>query len=241
MLNNLLAIQKEFIEKIFQYKEFPTGLNSPYPLERFNVYRQTIFENCRRALELTFPYVWQALEEKNILPNNIVGLFLRDRNNWPTSGCLDDWGTNFPSFLETIPGGSTELKDLAQYEWICNLANFLPEMPFLHANDLMCLSDSKQIDFKFQFQPSCFLHYSTFPLGKFVEELPNDKAHWVTIIRTDNRIFTYEIKEEWGRFYQKLQEKLTLVEAHEEIISIYPDFELAAALAFLFEKKLCQQ
>jgi hypothetical protein len=241
MPNNLLNTQKEFIEKIFQYKAFPAGLNPSYPAERFNVYRLSIFENCRRALELTFPYVWQALEENNISANNIVGHFLKDINHWPTSGCLDDWGGEFPDFLLTIPNISKELRDLAKYEWLCNVANFSPVVSALSAEELSCLSESEQINFTFQFQPSFFMHYTTFPLGTFIKELPNNKAHWVIVIRADNQIFTYEIKEEWARFYQKLQEKFTLMDANEAIISTCSDFELASALAFLFEKRLCQR
>lgn len=240
MSTNLLAIQKEFIEKLFQYKAVPGGIASPYAIERFNVYRQSIYENCRRALELTFPYVWKAFSEKNISANNIVGVFLKDIDHWPTSGCLDDWGDKFPHFLLTISEGSTELRDLAQYEWLCNKANFLPEMPAFSAADLTSLSEVEQTNLTFCFQPSFALHYTTFPLGKFIKELPLESEYWVIIMRSNSQILTYKLSTAWALFFKLLQENHTLTTAYEIIVSSYPDFDLTAALAFLLEKKLCQ-
>ncbi len=239
MSNNLAEIQKEFIEKIFQYKAFPAGLVSPNCEARFNVYRQSIFENCRHALEITFPYTWKALAEKNISANHMVGYFLKDINNWPHSGCLDDWGGDFPEFLLTISSGMKAISELAQYEWLCNMASLLPEKPALRSQDLTCLSDDEKMNIVLQFQPSFFLHYITFSLEKIIAEWPGNGGDWVIIIRSGPQILTYNITDEQATFYQKLQQKMTLSEAYEEVTLVYPLFNLANALVFMFEKGLC--
>ncbi len=241
----LHSFQTEFIKALLNNnKAFPPILASDYPAERFNVYRQTVFDGCRRALALTFPYVWQGLAgTQRISADEIVGRFIQQYANWPDSGCLDYWGGAFPQFLTTI----TELEeasvwsDLAQYEWYCNLASFAKELPKLLPEDLMALSEEQQLELQVQFQPSFFIHYSSFPLGKFVIGLSLQYPRWVIIIRLNNQVMTYEITDDWALFLKKLQAGKNVTEAYEETSAKYPDFDLTAAITFLLQHGLCQK
>jgi hypothetical protein len=69
------------------------------------------------SLHHTFPKVWQLLGEERA--REVAGLFMQDLDHWPKSGCLDDWGHQFPGFLKEHMAQDPLFyaADVAAYEW----------------------------------------------------------------------------------------------------------------------------
>src|SRR6266436_6673471 len=114
----LKQIQNQFKNALFDTQMSDIAfIRSQNSILRFNVYRQTVFENLRHALEITYPGIWCLLGSG--CANNVARLYITNETNSPKSGCLDDWGETFGSFLETIPSLQPYiyLKDYAHLEW----------------------------------------------------------------------------------------------------------------------------
>lgn len=118
-MQDLDTIQKTFLQSILEKNLADLSfIKSSYPAERLDIYRQTIFENIRNSLAITFPGIWKLLGEE--CANSAAYAFSKHQHNLPISGCLDDFGENFPKFLgvqkelQALP----YLKDYAYFEWL---------------------------------------------------------------------------------------------------------------------------
>jgi hypothetical protein len=97
--------------------------------ERLDIYRNTVESVLIGALRITYPIV-----------DKLVGAAFFDatalafaRTSPPAVGCLNDWGGEFPVFLETFdPAASLAyLPDVARLEWAISCAMNAPDVPIL--------------------------------------------------------------------------------------------------------------
>jgi hypothetical protein len=135
----LLEVQRAMRESLIEHRDddMRAHVVAGYmdPGERLDVYRNTSASVLTTALRLSYPAV-QRLVGKEFF-DGTSRIFATGHP--PKSACLDDYGAEFPQFLEQFaPAGSLAyLPEVARLEWAVNRA--------LHANDTNPL-DPKQLE-----------------------------------------------------------------------------------------------
>jgi hypothetical protein len=216
------------------------------PGDLLKIYRNGVFENLCKALQLTFPGVWALLGDE--CANSIAYAFNKEINNLPNTSVLDEWGGAFPDFLGTVQATSSlpYLKDYAHFEWLSHLSNCAENMPSLSLDVLKKINEDEADNIKFSFQPSVFLFQSIFPIDliKNVAENPNAdsfdlslKSTYIIIGRSNERSLSYFISESYWKFFTCLKNKYSLQEAFEKVASAEEEFDLTNALTFLLSNK----
>jgi hypothetical protein len=128
MLHNL---QRAFIEDIFTTSEgIAEGVSEDgflSPAQRLQIYKNNTRLALIELLMQSFPAVTKLVDEK----------FMRyaAQEFWtqhpPTSGDMNDYGADFPTFLQNFPALSQHLyiADVAQLEWLRHEAWLSPVLP----------------------------------------------------------------------------------------------------------------
>lgn len=219
-------------------------ISSNYNKERFAIYRQTLFENLRHALELTYPGIWKLLGEE--CANSVAYHFIKQTQNLPISGCLDDWGAEFGCFLATIPELKSlpYLKDVAIFEWYKHQSDLALDAATVELRVLQQFSDNELNDLKFKFHSSVFLLQSLYPLQKILDVIENpDKPgfnlnkenNYVVIVRIDYQVEVFWLEQKQWQFLNDLKQGKTLSEACNN------EFDLSQMIYFMFDKKMVSQ
>jgi hypothetical protein len=212
------------------------------PNDLLKVYRNSIFENLRNALEITFPGVWALLGKE--CADGVAYAFSKEINNLPNTSVLDYWGGAFPNFLGTLEAISSVpyIKDYARFEWLCHLSVCAKDEAFLSPNILKTLDEEKINHTKFVFHPSVFLFQSSFPLELIKNVAENTDADsfdlqleqtYVFIGRCERGVMAHFISCSLWKFCTYLENKYSLQEAYDEVLLIDGEFDLADALSFL--------
>lgn len=248
LMTTLEVIQRSFYESIFQDNlKSSNFISSTYPSARLDIYRQTIIENMRNALSLTFPGIWKLLGEE--CANSVSYAFIKNENNLPFSGCLDDWGDRFPDFLgqlielKELP----YLKDYAFYEWLKHKSyGELKSMP-IHNADLEAIPVDQIGTISFSFISSMFTFTSDFPIDEIQVIAENSEANdinlnltkvYAIIVRPNDAVLTYWISQDLWYFYSDLKQGQTISKAFNKAHEQFPDFDLTQAIHFLLQKQL---
>lgn len=246
-MHELLKLQQSFYSNIFKQDDDLSFINSNFPQERFDVYRQTIFENMINALKITYPGVLKLLGED--CANSVAYAYSKTDQNLPKTGCLDDFGGNFPEFLSTLEQLSElpYLKDYAHYEWLKHLAYIATDAKPIEPSDLMSIPEDEIDHVTFHFCPSVYLFRSRYPLFDVHEVVEDSAAKAITlnqeeaygiISRKDNDIHTYWAARDNWHFIKKLFEGATLLESAEYAQTINNNFDLSSAIAFVLQAEL---
>ncbi|WP_058516073.1 DNA-binding domain-containing protein [Legionella santicrucis] len=217
------------------------------PEFRLNIYRNNIFQNLYRALEITFPAVWKLVGKE--CADNLAAIFCREEKNLPITNCLDDWGASFPRFLHCFEPIQhlIYLSDIAELEWLKHMSyrasNFSLINPLKWPKKL---AFSKEI--YLIFNPSVYLFSSPYSLKEIVNliEMPDEKqninlqpvACYAVISRQYHRVTVHWISQDMFRFFISLQNRLSLIHAYETVYEINPDFDVHAALQFIRKNHL---
>jgi len=219
-------IQKQFLQAIFHAD--PAGLNfivSDYPDARIAIYRQTIFENLRHALSIVFPGVWKLLGDE--CANSAAYAFSRNMVNLPDINCLNEWGGQFPDFLESLNELQSlpYLKDYACYEWFKHLAYGAEEVKVVSKEDWQKIPEDLIGDVKLVFVPSFFLCMFSYPVNEIQAMLddadsPGINLHpantFALIVRVDNEVRTIWLEKSAFVFFKMLKQGADLQQAYEE-------------------------
>jgi Putative DNA-binding domain len=85
------------------------------PLARFSIYQSNVVHRLTAALVSTYPVVCRLVDRGFF--DYAADTFIR--RTLPASSCLDEYGEEFPSFLETFPPATETpyLSDVARLEW----------------------------------------------------------------------------------------------------------------------------
>lgn len=245
----LLKLQQTFFDNIF-VNNVPEldFISSECAKERFNIYRQTIFENMRNALQITFPGIWNLLGEE--CANNLAFAYCVHEKNLPKSGCLDDFGAEFPDFLLTIQQLQTVpyLRDYAYYEWLKHNAYGAREAAHFSILELQNIPEAEIDNIKLVFIPACFLFVSQFPIdaiekiatgeGNQMVTLSEDLIFYGVITRTQSVVHTLWIDEILWRFIKHLSGGYCLSDSAKHAQDLNENFNLAGAIAFLLQSQL---
>lgn len=246
-MHELLKLQQSFYSNIFKQGDDLSFINSNFPEERFDVYRQTIFENMINALKITYPGIWKLLGDE--CANSVAYAYSKTAQNLPKTGCLDDFGSNFPEFLSTLEQLSElpYLKDYADYEWLKHLAYIATDSKPIDPSDLMSIPEDEIDHVTFHFCSSVYLFHSKYPLFDIHDIVQDITAKGITlnqeevfgiISRKDNDIHTYCAAGDNWHFIKKLFDGATLLESAEYVQTINHNFDLSSAIAFVLQAQL---
>jgi hypothetical protein len=242
----LSKIQQQFKETLFdvnQEKDGITFISSNHSVKRFNIYRQTVIENLRNALEITYPGIWQLLGKE--CADEVARYFSTNQIQLPLSGCLDDWGEKFPSVFAKIEalGSLPYLEDYANYEWCKQLALSACKLQPLSKNELANYPNKLLIGLQFEFQPSVQLYHSIYPL-EAIEDLMekvdapcvelNQGPSFAYIVRINTLVETFWLNQSEWLFIKDLKEGCSLNEALSSACEI-KHFNLTKIMCFIFE------
>ena len=245
---NFKDIQNDFRAAIFDSHAGTDFVASSYPAQRLDIYRQTILENLRQALAITYPGIWQLLG--NECADSVAYAYLK--TDLPGGGCLDDWGDSFAEFLALTPELEKlpYLKDYAAYEWLLHLAYGAVQGEAITPQELEKIPEENIESIKLVFLPTMFLFSSIFPITKIQEVIQNPDASEVNlneggmhlmVARIGNEVLTFSLSPDLWLFVQCIKSGMTLGQSTEEVIGKYPDFDLALAIHFLLQKQLVQE
>ena len=247
-MQSIKSLQSSFKQSILEKdSENLNFISSNHAKERLDIYRQTIFENMRNALEITFSGVWSLIGKE--CADNATYLFLKHQKNLPTSGCIDNWGQEFSNFL----GSAKELqhliylKEFASYEWLKHLSYGAKEAKYIEVSEISSIPQEKIDTAKFIFLPSVFTFSSKYKINEIEEIIDNPNAppiksinneSYAIIARPNNIIFTYWIKNDLFLFLEDLINGSNLTEASKKISQLYPEFDLTNAISFILQKQI---
>lgn len=247
-LKTLEEIQSEFCHSIIYEK---TGghdfISSDNALDRLAIYKNTIFDTLRKSLQITFPGIWGLVG--NECANNLAFAFCKIIANLPSSGCLDDWGNEFPHFisrqesLKKLP----YLNDYGDYEWLKHLSYSSAQAAPLGIEVMNTISDDQVERVSFIFHPSVYMMQSEYALDEIAAliESPESvvlnsvsKKTFCVIVRSDSIVVSCWVAEDLWDFIAHLLKGLSLSVVYEAMMEHYPQFDLSKALHFIFQKRL---
>ena len=221
--------------------------NAITPEFRFNIYRTTILQNLRNALEITFPAIWQLVGKD--CADNLALAFAQEKTNLPNTNCLDDWGAKFPIFLSNFQpiAHLVYLKDMAEIEWLKHLSYCAADDKVLDSRKLKKLEQSIE-KLHVVFNSSVFLYTSSYHLKNIFDLLNNpdasekidllQKQSYAVIVRQQGNVQIHWIAADLFAFLNQLKEGHTLLQAYENTLHTYPQFELVPALQFILNHQL---
>lgn len=245
-MSRLKEIQTLFYRSLFHDDVCPTDfICSSYPAERLNIYLQTVLEKLRNSLFITFPGIWELLGEA--CANSIANIFCK--NHLPISGCLNDFGNQFPSFLGSVKElkNLPYLQDYAYYEWLQNKAYYAEQTVAITPSDLAKIPLSEIENIFFSFIPSFFTYTSEFPIQDIqnivknpnTSELSLRKSHSYSIVtRPKYEVLTIWITADLWDFIHYLEQGLCLSQVVHQTKKKHANFDLEQGIFFLLEKKL---
>lgn len=245
-------IQKDFYENLLNHKKNviikQIRHNQIHPEFRFNVYRNTIFQNLRHALELTFPSIWKLVGKE--CGDALALTFVQNKINLPRSNCLDDWGRRFPKFLQDTKAVShlDYLKDVAQIDWFKHLSYCASDYRAMNPIKLQNRLNSHPETLRLRFNPTVFLYSSPYFLKDIFDLIENPIEHerinlqlthsYVVISRQHHQIHTHWVSEEIFDFFSQIKKHYTLMQAYEYTLQKNPNFDLTTVLQFMFKNEL---
>lgn len=243
---NPLELQKSFYEAIFHNNECSNFISSAYPFERLNIYRQTIFENMRNALQITFPGVWKLLGAE--CANAVAFAFCKVEKNLPRTGCLGNFGESFPGFLGSLKelDSLPYLADYALYEWLKHKAYEARETTIITSSDLQNIPESKIEYAVFSFIPSCLLFTSKYPIYDINEIVDQENAEAINlnntpsygiVARPQDEVITFFVSKGLWEFINYLMKGFSILQSIKAM-AVDSDFNLSEGIAFLLQKQL---
>ena len=242
--------QSQFVDAMFNAPENLAFIASSQKAERLNVYRQTIFLNLQHCLSITFPGIWQLLGQA--CADSVSYAFYAKQQNLPTTGCLDDYGAQFPTFLATIEQLRpwAYLSDYANYEWLKHQVE--------HENDdtpieIFCFQyfsdedwDKTYIDFIDAFQ----MLTSDFPINDIEQALKtpdlevmqlSQSPSYGIIARPQQALLTDWLTYEKWMFIYLLWKGGSILQSMDTIQTQFPAFNFSEAIYFMFQHQLIKK
>jgi hypothetical protein len=238
----LKTIQKNFYKNIFQKEntKIIKHINETQikATDRLTIYRNTIIENLRNALQLTYPAIWKLLG--NECANSVARVFIKDNKNLPDSAFIDDWGGGFPDFLQQFEPLQhlIYLSDVARLEWFHHRSYCVQNTNPFKAQKLKQFSEEEMLNLQFKFNSSVFFYHSQYALQPIFALIDNPentinlekKDSFAIILRYKQEVQVFWVEENVFNFLMALQQGLTLENA---FIAQGAEFNLPQALQFM--------
>ncbi|MBY0511639.1 MAG: DNA-binding domain-containing protein [Rhodospirillaceae bacterium] len=156
------ALRRQFLEgenpDVISFIE--GGALSPHA--RLNIYHNTFVGTLTTALRLNFPAVYALVGSGYF--EYVASAFIK--RSPPTSAYLNDYGRDFPAFLESeeTARGVPYLPDMARLEWAVSQAFHAPDADSLDLQRLASVAQEDQEHVVFALQPNVGLVASRYPI-----------------------------------------------------------------------------
>lgn len=215
---------------------------------RLDIYRNNIMQNLRDALEKIFFNIWQLIGKE--CADNLAYVFCQTLEHLPVTHCLDDWGSQFPLFLQKNKHLKplVYLKDIAKLEWLQHKSyracTFKALDPFILQKKLH--HDIEQIGWVFN--PSVYLFSSFYGLKDIIDLIndPQKTDHvifykepcYAVISRPFNHVVTYWLSESQFYFLKLLKKGFSLPQSFECVLKKDHAFDLVECLQIVLTNRL---
>lgn len=242
-MSALRALQQQVAQSILaQHQSSDSFISSDCPDERLAIYRNTILENCRNTLALTYPGVWVLLGQD--CADQVAKFYASQWDNLPQTGCLDDWGEGFINYLANQPQLKQlpYLQDFARLEWLLHCADMARTANCLMPSDFSALTESELMNISIEFVPSFYLYHAQFDMQQIQAVIENQgdeqivlvqKPVYAVIVKQQQSVATLWVKAALWHFLYTLQQGICLEKAIEQAVSEHETFDAVLALHFL--------
>lgn len=175
---------------------------------RIGIYQNNLFENLRNALELTYRNVFKTLGTKKF--KEITYQYIK--KNRSQSGNLDNYGQNFPEFLQ-----NDFLQDLAKIDLILQKIYLFADEKPLNIEKLQKIDPEKLFDLKFKLSKTAFLMQSKYSLfATKNRQIPRKNPCFFLIHREIFNCQAYKITKKEYQFLQSAQQNMTLYQIYQK-------------------------
>jgi hypothetical protein len=132
------------------------------PPDRLDIYRNTFLTGVSKALRLSYPAVHRLVGDDFFAA--AADIFIA--RHPPRSAYLDQYGAEFPGFLDQFPPAATlaYLADVARLEWVVSQAIHAPDREALTLTQLAALTPQDQSRVCFAPHPSIGLLRVSYPV-----------------------------------------------------------------------------
>jgi hypothetical protein len=215
------------------------------PEARLSIYRNNTLSTLSAALKATFPVVCRLVDDRFF--NYAACAFIQE--NLPISPCLVEYGSDFPRFLAGFAPAADlgYLPDVARLEWAINRVFHAPnsEAPIPIASLFVVQGDPAQI--RLSLEPATRYVASPYPIDQiWRSNQPGDEPAEMALdggavhleIRRTKELRIVRLRPAVWIFRSGIAEGATLGAAAAEALAIAGDFDLAPALAALFDAGL---
>lgn len=214
---------------------------------RCQIYKQAIRSNLIKALSLTFPGIWALLGEE--CANAVAYRYLQRAEHFPCTGCLDDWGGDFPLYFQRIPELEhlPYLKEYAEYEWRYLQSFKAAEVEMIAQAAMLERLQNDDHTIWIDFVPSFQLMVTQYPIHQIQHVILNmchdqinisvGEYHYV-LYRTSDAVALSHIAAELWYFLNTLDQNASLQFAIDNTSANYPNFDLVNALNYILTTEI---
>lgn len=238
-MSRILALQENFKKHLYHKSSQEILKDLPYEaresLARLNIYRNNVFGNFNSVLQSIYEMVERILGEKYFA--QICKIYLE--KNFSNSGNLDDFGLNFPQFLQKNLKlhKLAYLADLAKLELAYHQAFFAKIAKKFPLVKFKKLTQENYFNLKFKLHPSIKIlksDYAIFSIWKNLNENQTKKkinakrSEFVVVERIFEVVNIHKIDEVEYLFLQNIS-KNTLFETYKKIVNLKgKEFDIGA-------------
>lgn len=245
----LHEVQARFAHAVFGHGEevlrWIRG-NGLDPTRRLQVYRNNTEAGLAEALRETFPVVHRLVGD--FFFQGMARAYLR--RHPPASGCLLDFGGEFPGFIEGFPPAATlaYLPDVARLEWAFHSAYHAADAEYLTTAALQVVPTERYDALRLRLHPSIRLLASPWPVlrifainqpdyeGRETLDLRREGGCRVLAIRPDLDVALHPLELGEFAFLTALERDGDLGAAFASAAAIEPGFDLTRALLVGFDR-----
>jgi hypothetical protein len=214
------------------------------PASLLSIYRNNTLITLTEALSATFPVVRRLVDRRFFA--YAAHAFVRD--NFPSSPCLVEYGAEFPAFLAKFPpaAGIVYLPDVARLEWAINrVVHAMPRVAIGLASIAVAQTDPAQL--RLCADPATRFIMSAYPVHRIWEanqpgvdpgEIRLEDGRAYLQIRYAGQLAIGHLSRANWTFRARIADGATLGAAVEATLEVDGVFNLAPALAALFEERL---
>ncbi len=193
---------------------------------RMQLYRDSAMGNIIAPLELTYPVI------KDLVGNDFFDLMCHKyiENHWPTSGNMNDYGTEFAGFIKGLEQTNSlpYLSDIARLEWLFHLSSLADDKEQSDWSKFSELTEDELSKVKIDLHPSTMLITSEYPILKIWEMCKEGKAEKLNLeqgvnallVRKDLKVNLYPIENNERAFLQALIDGEALITAFDKALEI---------------------
>jgi len=207
------------------------------PLARLGIHRNNFLGALTAVLRQSFPAVHRLVGAAFF--DHAATLFIETLP--PNSAYLNEYGADFPAFLERLPQAAAlaYLGDVAQLEWAVNAAFHAPDAEPLDLSRLAALSPDEHARVAFVPHPSLQIVHANHPVEEIWRAVlaaddaamavidPGPAPEWLLVQRTDWDVGVERVGEDEAEFLAILCAGRSLQEALQRV----PGLEASAALS----------